>query len=159
MPDDQERLAERTRDVLARFEGHALLLQRVGRGRLLDLGIGGRRQRDDHQRDALVAILEAGKILAHGHSRRRRQPDAGTRGIDDIGRLRGWRGMRSTRASGNVIWANVMATPTEPNSGENQRIRVGKVRHHGLVTRRMVRLMRPPSGSSVDVPGMIRSTP
>ena len=50
--------------------------------------IGGRRQRDDHQRDALVAILEAGKVLAHGHSRRRHQPDAGTGGIDDIGRLR-----------------------------------------------------------------------
>src|SRR5262249_43876157 len=29
----------------------------------------------------------------------------------------------------------------------------------GAVTRRSVRLIRPPSGNSVDVPGMIRSTP
>ncbi len=29
----------------------------------------------------------------------------------------------------------------------------------GTVTRRSVRLIRPPSGSSVEVPGTIRSTP
>ena len=49
---------------------------------------------------------------------------------------------------------NRPARPTMPPTwGGNAAIQPGGV------TRRSVRLIRPPSGSSVEVPGMIRSTP
>jgi tripartite-type tricarboxylate transporter receptor subunit TctC len=57
-------------------------------------------------------------------------------------------------------WGNVI------RSGSHQAglmstcsLRAGHSHHPARVTRRSVTLMRPPSGSSVEVPGMMRSTP
>src|SRR5258705_157723 len=84
-------MAMRMCDVFALVERDALLLQWLGRGRLLDVRIGGPWQGNDHYRHALVAIFEAGERPARRHAGRRREPHAGPAGIDDIGRVCGRR--------------------------------------------------------------------
>ena len=64
LADDQERLADRKRQVLALFERHALLLQALGGRGLLDLGKGFGGHRRDDDGDAMLAVLEAEEIVA-----------------------------------------------------------------------------------------------
>jgi hypothetical protein len=85
MSDDEECFAERVRHIFACVEGEALLLQRLGRSRLLDVGIRSARQRHDHQRNTLVAILKAQERPARRHAWRWCKPDTRTRRIDDVG--------------------------------------------------------------------------
>src|SRR5262249_185290 len=153
--------------ALAFLEGQPVLLEGVGAGRAFDLRIGLRRQRGDHHRDVVRGILEAIEVAARRHAGRRRKPDPRPGREHDIDRRRrqaergagdgGGGGGKGGGSEGRYLWPPLVGKMRRPSGGTGAPSFVPAP--PGSVPRRIVRLIRPPSGSSVEVPGMMRSTP
>jgi hypothetical protein len=88
MPQNQKRFARGKRHVLARFEGQALLFERVGADGLVEIRIGLRGKCEQDDCSVVLGVLIAEEILAHYHARGRGKPDARAGRIGSVGRGR-----------------------------------------------------------------------
>src|SRR5262249_47934033 len=144
-----------------------------------EFGVGLGRQRDHDHGDLVVRILEAEEALTGLHSRRRHQAEGRAGGVADLGGAqRCGAGRKREQRKGSEERADschgrgpsYCDCPTENMASVGckctQTRKPASARSYellelfpGTVTRRSVRLIRPPSGSRVELPGMIRSTP
>ena len=162
LADHQSAFAEVELHLLAIVHGDAVFLQHVGRETLFDFRKSRRRLCRDQDGGILGDVFEADEALARHHAGGRHQADPGSDRENRIGGLRRGRqnkpgegcGDGSSRADGIEFTTVGHAKPVLEPAGAGAAVAASN-----LFTRRMVRLIRPPSRSKVDVPGSMRSTP